>query len=128
MKATILAAMLACAFSAHAATVGVHLGSYHPGRPDLNPVNPGLYYRSDAGWTVGGYYNSIRRPSFYAGRTFDWKRFSVTVGGITGYQTSNPVELLLVPSVRLGGGFRLAYVPKFEKSAQTFHLTYEWSM
>lgn len=124
--AVLAAAALACA-CASADTVGLHLGSYHPGRPDLNPINPGAYVRTDKGWTAGAYVNSIKRISAYAGRTFSKGRFSVTVGAITGYE-GPLVQPLVVPSIYLGKGFRVVYVPQFEKAAQTIHLTYEWSI
>lgn len=117
-----LAALLMVSTKAEGAEIGAHMGSIHFPQNDNNNFNPGLYYRSDEGWTGGFYYNSERRMSVYAGRTFtysvhDWK-FSATVGGVTGYQRA-AVLPMLVPSIAtppIGGErLRVAYIPRIEK-------------
>ena len=95
-----LIALLAGATSTFAGTVGLHLASVHiPARSAYNNVNPGVYYRSDAGWTTGAYRNSLSKTSVYAGYTLQYGRFGLTAGGATGYQQT--VQPLLVPSVSL---------------------------
>lgn len=87
--------------------LGAHLATAHigPDAGELNSFNPGVYVSSqESGWTAGYYHNSIRRGSFYVGRTFNvYGNWDVTVGGVTGYYKM-PVAPLLVPSykVRLG--------------------------
>ncbi|HEX5125538.1 MAG TPA: hypothetical protein VFW00_02240 [Rhodocyclaceae bacterium] len=73
-------------------------------RTDLNPHNPGIGYRFQDGWTLGTYYNSIRRHSFYAGREWQYKLFggdtaSVNLGGVAGVVTGylHGPHLLLIP-------------------------------
>ncbi|KNZ33325.1 MAG: hypothetical protein AD742_06980 [Methylibium sp. NZG] len=114
---------------AHADTVGLHLASVHVPQRQFNNVNPGLYYRSDAGWTVGGYRNSLRRTSVYGGYTLEYGPLALTAGAVTGYQDA--VQAMLVPSLRLftheGVSARLAYIPRVEKriSSNVWHLMVE---
>lgn len=69
-----------------ALTIGLHMGTMHS-EPGLNSTNPGLYVKTEAGWTAGGYFNSFRRPSLYVGKTFETenKTWALTVGAVTGY-------------------------------------------
>ena len=125
------AALALLAPCARADTVGLHLGSVHMPAHNFNNFNPGIYYRNDAGWTVGGYYNSLRQTSLYGGYTFQYRALGLTVGGATGYEA--PVQPLLVPSLRLltheGFSARLAYIPRVEKriASNVLHLTVEYS-
>ncbi|HEX6707896.1 MAG TPA: hypothetical protein VF169_24340 [Albitalea sp.] len=110
--------------------MGVHLASVHLPQRGFNNTNPGLYYRTDAGWTAGAYRNSLRRTSAYAGLTWDWGRLSLTGGAVSGY--SEEVQPLLVPSLRLvtiqGVTARVAFIPRVEKRIEShvLHLTVEF--
>jgi len=126
-----LIALLAGATSTFAGTVGLHVASVHiPARSMYNNANPGVYYRSDSGWTAGVYHNSLSRASVYAGYTLQYGRFGLTAGAATGYQQT--VQPLLVPSVSLftyqGVTTRIAYVPRFEKRIEShvLHLMVEF--
>lgn len=99
--------------------LGVHLASLHSAG-GLQSANPGLYLRTESGFTAGVLRNSYSRTSAYAGWTFETqdKRFALTVGGVTGYP-AKPVLPLLVPSMRIGlsewqpgAALRLSYLPK----------------
>lgn len=141
------------------AVVGVHVGSKHmdsgsgaDGSLGWNNSNPGVYARWGNGFTVGHYENSLRRPSTYAGWTFDMLDgyVGLTVGVATGYDKlvdgpgdhravrcaekcrwvnlKNVITPLLVPSVRLPVtekvGVRLsALLPPGQPMA--FHLSIE---
>lgn len=100
-----------------AATVGIHLTTAHFGQHNLEADTPGVYVRTDSGFTAGVYRNSYRRTSAYTGWTWETesKRFAITVGAVTGYSASK-VMPLVVPSAKLdlGGGFssRIAFIPK----------------
>lgn len=110
--------------AAQACTLGLHIGSQHYPAQSYNNANPGAYYIASNGVTVGGYYNSERRPSFYAGYSWDYGPFRLQVGGITGYY--KPVLPMVAPSVALGYGFRVAVLPKVERGGSTVvHLMYE---
>ncbi len=118
-----LSLMLACG-SASASTLGLHIGSQHFPAKDFNNANPGMYYIADSGATVGGYYNSERKLSLYAGYTYDYGPFRLQAGVITGY--SRPVLPMVAPSVALGHGFRLTVLPKVARGgASVIHLTWE---
>lgn len=85
MRMILAIIMLACNM-AHAQTIGVHTLTHHiDSHTGLNERNIGLYLRSD-NWTVGGYRNSYRRTTLYAGYVLDYGPFSVTLGAATGYQ------------------------------------------
>lgn len=113
--------------------IGLHLGSKHfQSEFKYNNVNPGLYVVYD-GWTAGGYYNSERRPSFYAGYTWEYRtKFltpGLTVGAITGYKRASVLPMI-VPSISVGlteqVSARLTFIPKVEKSsASVLHLSIE---
>ena len=117
----------------HADTIvaqGLHLGSHHFQARDFNNVTPGAYVRWGSGLTLGHYFNSERRPSLYAGQTFEHGPFAVTVGAITGYRRAYVLPLV-VPSVRIGRvgdvSFRLAYLPKVGRDgSHVLHLMAEF--
>jgi hypothetical protein len=112
---------------ARADTWGLHLGSRHlPSDGAYNGFNPGAYWRSNEGLTVGTYWNSERKPSVYAGYTADLfgGHMQLTLGGITGYSYGR-LAPLVVPSVKLGD-FRLAFLPRTPKSVSTVHLMLEF--
>lgn len=124
-------AALTLAMPAEAGTIGFHVGSHHMPEKNYNNFNPGMYYRTDEGWTVGAYRNSLSKNSVYAGYT--WKFFGfleVTTAGVTGY--FDAVQPLLVPSISLftyrGVTPRLAYIPQVEKKigSHVFHLMVEF--
>lgn len=101
-----------CVSHCHASEVkvGVHLATYHFDRErNLNEFNPGLYIRY-SGWIAGGYRNSVSKPSYYFGYTVESGPFALTVGAIKGY--ADGVRPMLVPSVHVGAGFRVAYIPQ----------------
>lgn len=110
--------------SCFADVVGVHLGSIHSPKRDYNNFNPGIYYKMDNGFTVGTYRNSIRKQSFYTGYTYEWKRFAITAGAITGYEGCKVCPLIF-PTVKVGS-FRLGFIPHIKATgANVFHLMYE---
>lgn len=126
----LLAAAALTAPGARADTIGVHVGSHHMPAKKYNNFNPGLYYRTDEGWTAGVYRNSLSRTSAYAGYTWKYGVLDVTTAGVTGY--FHKVQPLLVPSVSLftwhGVTPRVAYIPRVEKKigAHVVHLMVEY--
>lgn len=64
------------AAAAEVEAVGLHVGSWHSnaqacasaGLARCNNVNPGALVQLRGGWLVGGYFNSVNRPTVYAGR------------------------------------------------------------
>ena len=124
IRHTILLAAAMLATSAHADTIGLHIASWHS-QPGMNNVNPGQYYRTDAGWTAGGYCNSESRSerfpdaqqckvAAYAGRSFEVGPLTLTAGVITGY-TRGTIPMIL-PSLKLGH-LRIGFVPKIDPKA-----------
>jgi len=126
----VTAAALSASLPARALTFGLHLASVHVPARHFNNVNPGLYVRTDAGWTAGAYENSLRRTSAYVGYTWEHGRFAVTGGAVTGY--AEKVQPLLVPSVKLltlrGATARVAFIPRVEKRIEShvLHLMVEF--
>lgn len=93
--------------------IGAHLVSAHSS-PGLNNTNPGLYVRSESGFTFGAYENSIsrtrfggnngsRRISTYAGWSWetDSRNWAITLGGVTGY--GRPEQDVCVELSEFGG-------------------------
>lgn len=96
-------------------TFGLHVVTYHS--PNIycdNGKNPGLYYsHEDTGATVGTYYNSCERQSYYAGwHSPEVYGFGFMVAGVTGYV--KPITPMIAPtfsipldktiSLRISGG------------------------
>lgn len=130
MKRLASALALACAsLTAHADTWGLHLGSHHFPDHGMNNFNPGLMYRTDAGWTGGAYLNSIERVTVYGGRAWG-DRAALFLGLGTGYGAK--LTVMAVPSLRLtdkravlGGALRLNVVPKYRQHNGAVHLMWE---
>jgi hypothetical protein len=123
---------------AHAqTTVGLHLATQHleHSTQDLQTLTPGVYLRTESGFTAGSFRNSYSRSSVYAGWTWqtDDGRFALTAGAITGYSAAK-VMPLVTPSVRFelapGTYLRTAYVPKPLKHGHSsgLHLSIEWAV
>ncbi|KAF7598696.1 MAG: hypothetical protein CGU28_09335 [Candidatus Dactylopiibacterium carminicum] len=90
---------------------------------DFNEANRGLGLRFEGGWTVGWYYNSIRRHSVYAGREFQWRllgpdsarlNFGLVVGGVSGYEDG-----ISPGGVKHGIHVALLYIPSLSKTPTT---------
>lgn len=115
------AVLAAAAPPATAGTVGLHLASKHFPTRDFNNVNPGVYWRADAGWMVGAYRNSLERTTVYAGYNWQWRALALTAGAATGY--AEKVQPLLVPSLALftveGVTARVAFIPRVEKRIES---------
>ena len=112
--------MLTCT----ALAIGMHIGTYHFDRSrGYNEVNPGAYVVCDR-VTAGVYRNSLRKPSFYAGYTFErlLGPVDLTVGGVTGYPRAKLMPLL-VPSVKLGHA-RLSLLLPIEKGGGGVHASW----
>lgn len=130
--AAIAAAAILTSTAMHADTIhsyGMHIGSQHYPSRDFNNLNPGGYVRWDGGLTIGGYYNSERRMSAYAGYTTSWGPATITVGAITGYRRA--VLPFVIPSLTIAQAgnvsARLAVLPKVERSGSTVvHLMLEF--
>lgn len=105
--------------------IGLHLGSIHD-QSGMNNFNPGAYVIAENGVTAGFFENSVKNTSIYVGQTFKpFGTLRITAGIVTGYR--NEIAPLVVPSVEIGKGFRLAFVPKtgWVKS-NVLHLMYEF--
>lgn len=71
--------------------IGLHLFSVHvPASTNDHGQNYGLYVQSRTGLVVGGFKNSLQRPSFYIAQTWAWPiqeniSANILIGGISGY-------------------------------------------
>lgn len=101
----------------------VHIASYHgDSAKQYNERNPGLGLRfwkpgSAVFWTVGGYLNSLDRPTLYAGAGIGQDvgpvSFRIIAAGFTGYMM--PVAPGVVPELglRFGDvGIAVNYLPR----------------
>jgi hypothetical protein len=108
-----------------ALAIGLHLGTYHfDASKGYNDFNPGAYVVCD-GWTSGAYRNSERKPSVYAGKTFAFSGFDVTIGAVTGYRRA-ALTPMLVPSHKFENGVRLSLLLPAEKGGGGVHLSWEF--
>ena len=108
--------------------IGIHLGTYHFDRnANYREFNPGIYVIKD-GWTAGVYANSEYANSVYAGYSFQYSNFGLTIGGVTGY--SSGVKPMLVPSYKIPGTYvRISYLPQVPdavKNTQALHISFEF--
>ena len=99
--------------------LGAHLMSYHDSG-NYNNANLGLYLQHQSGVTVGSYYNSERRQSYYGGYTFKpfdhLPRLDVTAGLVSGYRAKRFTPFML-PSYTVyesddGVHVRLGFLPR----------------
>jgi len=113
-------------------SMGVHLASVHvPDNGRVNNTNPGAFVRFDNGFTAGGYHNSLRKTSVYAGYTAERGVFGLTVGAVTGYGNLKPLAALHIksPVQFLGLTPQLTYIPgHLAKSADVWHFSTSWSI
>lgn len=112
--------------------IGLHIGSHHTPSRDFNNTNPGAYVVLRDGWTLGGLYNSERRFSVYAGRTFERGSLALTLGLVTGYERA-PILPMVAPSWRAwqsdAASLRIAYLPRVDRnSAHVLHLMIEFKV
>ena len=136
-----LLALLILSFAAIPAHASEELGyavvsgfeSWHSNnRDDLNPHNTGIGIRTAGGWTLGTYYNSIRRWSVYTGREWQWKllgtddhalRIGAVAGAVSGYKGGVkamvlPEVLMVWKPVELG----IIVIPRYTKDPVTVAL------
>lgn len=108
------------------AAVGLHLASVHS-VDGYNNHNPGVFVRDECGFQAGAYYNSERRFSAYAAKTWDLKRVPVwaALGVVTGYRAA-PVVPMAMAGVRIGE-VRIGYIPKLKgvNDTHVFHIMIE---
>ncbi len=107
-------------------------------RVDYNENNRGVGIRIPGGWTTGGYYNSIRRYSVYAGREYQWRllgpdwlqvRAGGVVGVVSGYEdgirtggVKHGIHLMALPELVLAGPhveLAMLYIPSATKTPAT---------
>ena len=125
--------------------VGVHLISAHmPGtytdadgnRHALETITPGIYVKTDEGYTAGAYLNSFSKPSAYAGYTLETpgQTYALTLGVVSGYGRTpqgKPLMPFAVPSIKFktdsGYDVRLSWVPQVNKhGSHVIHLSVEF--
>lgn len=113
--------------------VRLHVASWHD-RGDFNDANLGLAVHWTGGFSAGGYYNSIRRASWYAGflvPVYDRHsiRLEVLMGAITGYSDSTPAIPIAVPvfgyQLHPHQSIQLVFLPEFVLPANAVHAMYE---
>lgn len=126
---------MSCILGTCIAAIGLHIGSAHI-NPDqwlkdkgINDFNPGVMVEFDNGATLGGYLNTLRGQSNYAGYTHhfarDWKAHPVAqVGFVTyGDKTYLGGNIGLQGNISGKWDARLVYVPKVAATgAHVIHL------
>jgi len=122
-------------------TVGIHLISHHfPQRDYQHNVNPGVYVRTENGFTAGVYRNTLNRTSVYAGLTLersltDSISVAITGGAITGYRkdangygfSNGALSPMLAPSIRWGYA-RVSFIPGIGVTSSVVHLSLETTL
>lgn len=123
---------LICQSTVLAETIGIHAGSKHS-KSGFNDFNPGAYLIFDkstdsgTGLTIGGYRNSYRKSSIYAGYTkkinlASGVNLSIQGGIISGYKSIYGYHLMpmIAPSMTFEVtddiSARIFYIPKMTKN------------
>ena len=147
MKTTIaFLSLILIAFSGTMARASEHVDSailtgfeswHSDNRDDLNPHNTGVGYRWEDGWTIGTYYNSIRRWSVYAGREWQWKMFgndqhSVNIGAVGGAVTGylGGVKAMILPEIIVKWKpveLAIVVIPRYTKDPVTVAAQLRWT-
>ena len=104
-----IASLMLCSTMAYADSLVFHLRSHHSEnnhdtyhqrinnkgeeeyykKNGFNNNNLGIAYQLDSGYSAGVYYNSVRRTSFYAGKSWMFNDYlGVYTGAATGYKRS----------------------------------------
>lgn len=103
-----------------------------------NNFNPGIYWRDDSGLTLGGYWNSYRKPTAYVGWTWETPRWhdlsaAATVALATGYKGragAGVLRPMILPSIAWDATktvtTRLGFGPS--QGGAIFHLTLEYRL
>ncbi|RZI62321.1 MAG: hypothetical protein EOP37_03185 [Rubrivivax sp.] len=111
--------------------VGAHLASWHI-KPGFESATYGVYARSCSGLTTGVLRNSEGGTSAYLAQTWSTadRRWSVTVGGITGYRSAT-VSPLVVPSYAMPlsarSALRLSFLPQSTRGGSAaLHVSLEF--
>lgn len=151
MKRALLALLLASGAAQAQTTIGLHLASHHFEQRDYQRnFNPGIYVRTEDGWTAGVYRNTLGRTSVYGGYTIG-DQVALTVGVVSGYQirhewapplpggqcsngpppcyrelgtSHHALNLMVAPSVRLGPA-RVSFIPGLGNASSVLHLSIE---
>ena len=113
-------------------SVRLHLASWHD-RAGYNNANYGLALRWSNGLVIGGFNNSLARPSWYGGLVVPVheKRFQVELmaGVITGYSETSPIDVVAVPSLgwRLSprSSLQVILIPHVVIPANAVHVMFE---
>lgn len=125
MKIQLFASLLALvSVASHAdGNIGIHVGSWHS-KPGFNNFNPGVYYKSDDGWVIGTFQNSLDRNTTYVGGVIETRNkvYSLSLNVGTGY--NSPLVLFPAPSVLLRKHHRIIYLPEFGKQNPSHVVSY----
>ena len=114
-------------------SVRLHLVSWHD-RGGFDNLNLGAALRWRGGLTVGGFNNSLSRPSWYGGiimPLFESRalQLELMAGAITGYSESSPADLVAVPSVgwhlSARNTLQVVFIPRFVIPANAVHVMFE---
>lgn len=112
------------------AKIGLHLGTVHNSKV-FNDFNPGVYAVLENGVTAGTYFNSERKQTFYAGKTWSAGSFAVSAVALTGYRRA-PLVPGLIPSVSLPVGERVearaSLILTPEKASRAVHFSLEFAL
>lgn len=113
-----------------------HIG----GHGELNTHNRGIGLRAEGGWVLGGYYNSYRHSSIYAGREFQWRllgqgengvNIGAVAGIVSGYRGGlhangdHGLHIMALPelvAVSRYAELSLMYIPELTKTPATLAL------
>jgi hypothetical protein len=113
--------------------VRLHVVSWHD-RDGFNNLNLGAALRWSGGLTVGGFNNSVGRPSWYGGIVITpiesrALQLELMVGAITGYSESSPADLVAVPSLGWHlsprNTLQVVFVPRLVIPANVVHVMFE---
>jgi hypothetical protein len=129
LRTFLLAVFATAALPSRSEQIVVHLGSYHAPRASsdgtpLNNRNPGLGIALDSGLVFGGYWNSYRKVSLYAGYVWDRPVGPVRAGLVSAMATgyTGRVGLLAGAAVAVplhsGVWLRVLAAPRVSKYTQ----------
>jgi hypothetical protein len=150
-KLTLLVASFLCATAAQADELVIHTGSYHAdssythevnywdqygnylyttrNQVTYNNFNPGVGYKFNNGVSVGGYFNSYRKPTMYVAK--EWMMvdyFGVIAGLATGYDrptghTVTPMAgFIFKQKITERDTANLEFAPSTGRTTGTIHL------
>lgn len=105
--------------------IGLNIFTPHAAYHDYSNITPGIYAHVNDDLLIGVVRNSYKNASFYAGKTWDFHKFTIILGGATGYDYA-PIVPLVSVGWKFDSGIRAQFLPGTHWKGSSVTFSYEW--